>query len=79
MFAKLALVSALLAAVVGGVTHPSEGAAPSRSYVVEPGDTLWGIADRYYDGDPRKAVWMLRERNGPEADTLEVGETLLLP
>lgn len=78
MFAKATIASALVAALVGGVSRPSDSADVER-YTVRPGDTLWTIAVRHYDGDPREAVWHLRERNGEAADVLEPGQTLLLP
>ena len=79
MFVKLTIASTLVAAVVGGVARPSDGGAPPQRYVVKPGDTLWAIAAEHYGGDTRAAVWRLREQNGPAAQTLEPGETLLLP
>jgi hypothetical protein len=47
---------------------------------VRPGDTLWEIATRQYDGDPREGVWRIRERNGLRSDGgLLPGQLLILP
>ena len=79
MFARVALV--FLAAVVVWAAHvrPSEGAGPERSYVVHPTDTLWSIATRHYPGDPRAAVWELRERNALDGALIRPGQRLILP
>jgi LysM repeat protein len=79
MFARIAVV--LVLAVVGwaGLVRPSDGAAPERTYVVRPADTLWSIAVAHYGGDPREAVWRLRERNGLKGTVLLPGQRLVLP
>ena len=79
MFAKLAVVSSVVAALVGCLARPSDGGPPAERYVVKPGDTLWAIASARYGGDPREAVWRLRQSNGAAAAALEPGETLVLP
>ncbi len=52
-------------------------------YVVGRGDTMWGIAKRYYpDEDPRKVEWMIRRANGlegPEGPVLRPGQRLWIP
>jgi LysM domain len=49
-----------------------------RSVVVEPGDTVWSIAESLADGgDVRPVVDALVEANGGAA--LEVGDRLVLP
>ena len=79
MFVRLIPVSLIVAALVGGLARPSDGGPPAERYVVKPGDTLWTIASARYGGDPREAVWRLRQRNGAAAAALEPGETLVLP
>jgi LysM repeat protein len=73
----LVLLTLLLAAL--GAARPSNGAAPETRYVVQPGDTLWGIAEGRYDGDPREAVWRIQERNGLEGASIQPGQELVLP
>lgn len=49
--------------------------------IVEPGDTLWSIADEYMDNnmDPREAVYMICDANEITADQLYIGQTLQIP
>lgn len=75
------LLAVLALVIVIGLRSapPSQGSSPTVVYVVEPGDTLWSIAERTYDGDPRKAVFDVREANGLADARLEVGQVLVLP
>lgn len=34
-----------------------------ETYVVQQGDTLWSIAKKYTEGDPRKLIYEIREHN----------------
>jgi nucleoid-associated protein YgaU len=83
MFVRRAVLTIVLAAVVLGAAlssaHPTSGAAPERRYVVRPGDTLWAIAATRYAGDPREAVWRIRDRNGLESALLRPGQVLVMP
>ena len=62
--------------------HPNSGGSrlvPGATYVVQPGDTLWSIAERMRpDGDPRPVVDRLVAGHGG-GSTLYVGEQLRLP
>jgi nucleoid-associated protein YgaU len=80
MFGRIvivALVLALLLSVAARVSRADAGA--ERRYVVKPADTLWAIALREYGGDPREAVWEIRERNGLDGTTVQPGQVLVLP
>jgi LysM repeat protein len=79
MFVRLAVLIVLAVAVWIGFARPSEGAGPERTYVVRPADTLWAIATANYAGDPREAVWRLRQRNGLHGTLLRPGQRLVLP
>jgi LysM domain len=79
MFARLAALIIFAVAVWVGFARPSEGAGHERAYVVRPADTLWAIASANYAGDPREAVWRLRERNGLQGTLLRPGQRLVLP
>jgi hypothetical protein len=59
--------------------RPTGGAGPETVYVVEPGDTLWAIAASRYAGDPRDAVWRIKDMNGLESSALAPGMRLRLP
>lgn len=62
-----------------GPRRVDTGPAPvaGEEYVVQPGDTLWSIAEQIAPGsDPRPVVDALREANG--GPTLEVGTRLRL-
>lgn len=86
-----ALVAGILVALAlpwGGVGRPPlatpgpvlAGATVSAhaSYVVQPGDTMWSIAERLDPGgDPRPLVAALEAQVG--SDTLQPGERLRLP
>ncbi|HEX2505463.1 MAG TPA: LysM peptidoglycan-binding domain-containing protein [Gaiellaceae bacterium] len=77
--ASLGVALALLAAFALGAARPSVGATPETRYVVQPGDTLWGIAAARYGGDPREGVWKLQEANMMSGSTLVPGQVILVP
>lgn len=79
MFAKVKIAALLAVVVALLVAHASEGAGPVRFYRVEPGDTLWSIAEAHYEGDMRARVWELERRNAVEPGALQVGQRLVLP
>ena len=66
----------------GPLTTPRPAAAssgPVVSRTVQPGDTLWSIAERTFPGDPREGVWELRERNDLDSAVIVPGQVLVLP
>ena len=70
-------LAALLRWTASNVVGSDESPQPITSavYVVQPGDTLWSIAERVAPGeDPRPIVAELRERNG--GSELRAGEEL---
>lgn len=54
------------------------GGAGLQSYRVQPGDTLWLIARRFY-GDPSAYRWLAEANGIPDPHRLVVGQELLLP
>jgi len=76
--ALVALVAPRFRAALGGAPASApEGGPVPRTYVVEPGDTVWTIARRLHPtGDPRGVVAAIEARHGTGA--LRVGETLVL-
>jgi nucleoid-associated protein YgaU len=79
MFGRILIVALALALLLSIVARSGQGAGPERRYVVKPADTLWGIALREYGGDPREAVWEIRERNRLTGTTVQPGQVLVLP
>ncbi len=79
----MALVVVLLAfvAAVGSAAAGADDARPVSRYLVEAGDTLWGVARGIVgpEGDPRPVVEELRDLNGLGAGHLPAGTTLVLP
>ena len=79
MFGRIAVVALALALLVSVVARSGQSAGPERRYVVQPADTLWAIALREYGGDPREAVWEIRQRNRLVVTTVQPGQVLVLP
>jgi LysM repeat protein len=79
VFARIVIVVLLAVVFWAAFARPSTGAGPERTYVVRATDTLWSIAQSNYPGDPRAAVWKLRERNGLADATLVPGQHIVLP
>jgi nucleoid-associated protein YgaU len=73
-----AVLLVLLVAALG-TARATSGTAPEARYRVRPGDTLWQIAVDHYGGDPREAVWRIRERNNLDDPLLRPGQVLVLP
>jgi hypothetical protein len=78
----LLLALALPLSGTGGNSHATGSALAETgrpvSYVVQPGDTLWSIAERVDPtGDPRPLVARLAAQTG--SDTVVPGERLVLP
>ena len=78
-FAALVALAVALVVVALGSARPTGGAADDARYTVRPGDTLWLIAEAHYEGDPREAIWEIKERNDLETSLLTPGTVLVLP
>ena len=79
MFARLLLVSLVAVTAWALFARDSGAGGPERSYRVHAGDTLWSIAAANYSGDPREAVWKVRERNHLAGTTIAPGQLIRLP
>jgi LysM repeat protein len=78
MFGRIVIVALVLAFLLSVVARAGQSAGPERRYVVKRSDTLWSIALKQYGGDPREAVWEIRERNGLSGTTVQPGQVLVL-
>jgi LysM repeat protein len=79
---RWALVVLAVACVSVGLSKVALGNTPpvNATVVVEPGDTLWGIAAANYPGDDvRVRVDEIERLNGLQGPVIEVGATLRLP
>jgi nucleoid-associated protein YgaU len=68
-----------LGLVALSAARPTSGAGSETRYVVQPGDTLWALAAKRYGGDPRHAIWEIKERNDLRTSELRPGMVLALP
>ena len=63
--------------------HWHEETIQCREYIVGQGDTLWGIARRYYPGKHTgEMVWAIRVANdlaGSSGPVLQVGQKIWIP
>ena len=77
-----ALVAVLMSPLAAAAVRPGEAPAPlaTRTIVVQPGDTLWSIAQRVRPGtDPRETVALIQQRNDVAAGDLQAGQSLVVP
>ena len=74
------LVGALLL-LLGEEAESSTGFQGNTAVVVEPGDTLWEIADRFWpeSADLRVVVRELVDLNGLQSKVLKPGQVLQVP
>lgn len=79
MFARLLLVLVVAVCLWALFAHDTSAGGPEQRYRVRPGDTLWAIAAASYAGDPRAAVWKIREHNHLDGSTIRPGQVLALP
>jgi LysM repeat protein len=79
----VALLVGLLVGVFVILSPPGRAANPSGAHavaVVQPGDTLWSIAERYVPaGDRFETIAEIRRLNGLADYTVHPGQHLVLP
>jgi nucleoid-associated protein YgaU len=78
-FIRVLLLAATVLVLWALFANDSEASGPARNYVVQPGDTLWSIADEHYAGDPREGVWRLEHRNHLASAAIVSGQVIVLP
>lgn len=80
----LFFVSVIVVMIVIAVSQLSalanrEASAEYFSYIVQPEDSLWSIAEKYGNGgDVRRTVYEIQKRNQLEGSALQVGTRLLI-
>jgi LysM repeat protein len=80
--AVVALLTVLLSPLAASAIRPGEPARPpaQRTVVVQPGDTLWSIAQRVRPAaDPRETVAAIQDANGIDAGSLQPGRSIVVP
>jgi Tfp pilus assembly protein FimV len=81
-----ALTAVLMSPLAAGAVRRGEPSAPAAQQVplevvvVQPGDTLWSIAQRARpEDDPREVAGDIAATNGVEPGALTVGASLVVP
>lgn len=82
---RLAIL-AFLIGVMLGVLVPKLLAADASSHsgqplrhVISNGETLWSLAERYGQDDPREFIYDLKRLNGLKSSQIFPGQQLILP
>ena len=80
VLAALIVLAGAIAAFAALPSQAADPATPPRVVVVQPGDSLWSIVERYRPGaDPVRAVDELIRVNKLPGTTIYAGEELTLP
>ena len=76
-----ALVAGLLVLLFIPRADADRGPVPTVSHVVQPGDTLWSLAEVYTPdtGDIRETVALIRAANGMSSGLLIAGDAIEVP
>jgi nucleoid-associated protein YgaU len=76
----LAGAGSLASASFAGPDSASTPAPQLRHVIVQPGDTLWGIATKAAPGaDPRATIRRITDLNGLTDESVRAGQQLVLP
>ena len=77
----LLLAAPVARAVTGTAVQARPRHAAAHVVVVQPGDTLWTIAESSGEpgGDPRAGVYAIARLNGIDAGSIYPGQRLLVP
>jgi LysM repeat protein len=80
LLALLIAVTAFAAVLVASVSRAADPAGPRPTAVVQPGDTLWSVAERHVPGrDPFGTIEEIRRLNELSDYTVQPGQRLELP
>ena len=77
----LLLVMSAFSTITGAINASGSSANVYETVTVQPGDTLWSIAERHMDDskDIRKFIYEIKKLNNVSADTLTAGQKLMIP
>jgi LysM repeat protein len=77
----LVLLALIAAGLHAGDNLPPTESGPAAVVIVQPGDTLWGIAIAYgpAGADPRATVTQIRRANDIAGSLIHPGDTLRVP
>ncbi|GIG86757.1 LysM peptidoglycan-binding domain-containing protein [Plantactinospora endophytica] len=76
----LLLLVAGLAAVLSPASRAADPPGAPETAVVQPGDTLWSVAERHRPGQrPFAVIDEIRRLNGLDDHTVHAGQRLVLP
>src|SRR4051812_37829874 len=80
LLALLLLVGVSVGRTGSQAATVTETGAALQQTTVQPGDTLWSVAQRIApDNDPREVVAQIRRINHLHSSSLQAGQLLLLP
>lgn len=74
----LLIATVILAAVICSGFGAKDKPVRRVDYVVRPGDTLYGIAQRYGVADWRRWSWAVSRANGIEGYILRPGDSIII-
>lgn len=74
------LVATVVIALLAPASRAADPSGPAPMAVVQPGDSLWSIAERYVPGyDPITAVEEIRRLNRLDGYVVHAGQRLAVP
>ena len=74
------LLVATIAVVLSPAARGADPTGPTPTVVVQPGDTLWSVAERHRPSrDPYAVIREIRRLNGLSSNIVHVGQELALP
>lgn len=79
MFVRIFTLVGIAVLVWSATARSSQAHGAKQVVTVKPYDTLWTIAQHYYAGDTRAAVWRIERANHLPGADIGVGQRLVLP
>ena len=74
------LLVATIAVVLSPAARGADPTGPAPTVVVQPGDTLWSVAERHQPSrDPFAVILEIRRINGLDGNIVHAGQVLTLP